>query len=282
MKNRVIMLLTVFIVLYIGFNLPSCESDVEQIALTDEHIINAMALAAPIKNIVQKYYRQNRFLPTSNKEVGIQPPKNISNKVVRSIRVYGGNIIIRFNKNILNGDGFQLKPSFVRDASGDIEWTCETGNIEQKYFYNVEPPCLYTASENMEDLINGIHRKDYDMVEEALHAGADINREVFGETPLMKAISVGKPEMVKYLIEQGADIELSSSYYGSRTPLMFAVRNSKLSIVIVLVDNGADVNAQQDDGKSVIEFVQFNGEIKKYLYENGAEGGPEDTRIDTF
>ena len=276
------MLATVLIVLYIGFNLPSCESDVEQIALTEEHIINAMALAAPIKNTIQEYSRRNKFLPPTNKEAGIQPPGKISNKVVRSIRIHGGIILIRFNKNILNGGGFQLKPSFVRDSSGDLEWSCVTGNIEQKYFYNVEPPCLYTASENMEDLMTGIHRKDYEMIQEALDAGADVNGESFGDTPLMKAISTGKEKMVKYIIEQGADIELSASYYGSRTPLMYAVRNSNLKVVTVLVENGADVNAQQDDGKNVIDFVQFDGAIKKYLYENGAEGGPTEERIDTF
>jgi hypothetical protein len=280
MKNRAIMLITVFLVLYAGFNLPSC--DVDQIALTEEHIKEAMALAHPLEPKIAEYFISNNIYPNTNKEIGLPVHTDISGKYVHSVRVYYGTIIIKFNENILNGGGFKLKPSQNPSAYDDIEWRCEIGSINEKYFFNVAPPCLFTASDNMEDLMNGVFKNDLEKIELALDAGANIDGIHHGETPLMLAISRGKTKMVKYLLDQGADIEKGVKYYNNRTPLMFAVRNANFEIVKTLIDNGADVNAKHKSGKRVIDFVEYNGKIRDYLYENGVDGNPNDHEVDLF
>ncbi len=282
MKNRAIMLLTVFVVLYAGFNLPSCDSEVAQIALTDAHITEAMTLAAPLKIKIERYFSSKGSLPLNNKTLGVPLPGYINGNAVHSIRIQGGYIKIKFKKEINNGLGFQLKPTFVPASPRKLEWLCQIGNIDQKFFSNLEPSCLTTQTEIMNDLMLAIHQRDYDKIEQALDNGADINGSYFGETPLMRAIFNRKEKLAKYLIEQGADVELTTSYYQNLTPLMYAIEYSGLEMVKLLVKNGANVNAQDEKGKKVVDFVKYNTAIKDYLYENGADGAPEQEPLNTF
>ncbi len=282
MKNRAILLLTVFLVLYAGFNLPSCESEVEQIAVTEEHIKEAMALAAPIQTKIEEYYAYGNQFPRNNKELSLPAAGYITGKFVRSIRVQGGFVFIKFNKNILNGGGFKITPSLGITATGKLEWKCINGNIETKYFENIIPPCLSTATDDLKVLMLGIHQRNMELIEQAIDAGTDINGVQHGETPLMRAISNRNTEIVKYIIEQGADTEQSTRYYNDRTPLMIAVKNSSFDVVKILVENGADVNAKHKSGKSVIDFISLNKKLKKYLYENGVYGAPEEDSVDVF
>ncbi len=282
MKNRAILLVTVFLVLYAGFNLPSCDSDVEQISITEEHIKEAMTLAAPIQAKIEEYYSYGNNLPRNNKELSLAAAGNITGQFVRSIRVQGGFIIIHFRKNIVNGIGFKISPSFGVTTTGQLEWKCVTNAIDKKLFINIEPPCLSTATENMNDLMIAVHQKNLDDITQALDAGTDINGVYRGETPLMRAIFNRSTAVIQYLLEQGADIEKTTQYYNNRTPLMYAVRNSGIDIVKILVENGADLNAKLNNGKTVIDFVQYDNGLKKYLYENGADGAPDEVPTDVF
>jgi hypothetical protein len=69
-------------------------------------------------------------------------------------------------------------------------------------------------------------------------------------------------EIVKYLVENGADIN-----YNDRESLRSAIYNDNFEIVKFLVEKGADVNANR-----VLELAAENGnyEIVKFLVENGA------------
>ena len=80
--------------------------------------------------------------------------------------------------------------------------------------------------------------------------GVDINENYFGHTPLMDAIINRHTEMVKLLIERGADVDYPGNFVyhpadGStvdRTPLLQAVITDQPEIVKLLIDNDADVN----------------------------------------
>lgn len=59
--------------------------------------------------------------------------------------------------------------------------------------------------------------------------------------------------MVKLLIDGGySDV---NELFSDMTPLMFATRGSDADIVKYLLDNGADINAVDKDGKSVLDYV---------------------------
>lgn len=65
-------------------------------------------------------------------------------------------------------------------------------------------------------------------------------------TPLMRAAAIGHLEVVRQLLQEGADV----NFRGPRgsTALMFAAGGGHLEIVQVLVENGADVLLKEDGG----------------------------------
>ena len=82
-------------------------------------------------------------------------------------------------------------------------------------------------------------------IRELVGAGADVNFPIGnlgGETPLIRAVTSDNPELVKLLIELGADVNLTSQGPRNWTPLMFAHDNPEL--ISVLIAAGADLNAR--------------------------------------
>jgi ankyrin repeat protein len=73
----------------------------------------------------------------------------------------------------------------------------------------------------------------------------------------------GYLEMVKYLIEEGADLHIDDE-----TPLTWAAEEGRLEVVKYLVENGADLNNEYVL-YGAAEAGQF--EIVKYLVEKGAD-----------
>ncbi|VAW98182.1 hypothetical protein MNBD_GAMMA22-1201 [hydrothermal vent metagenome] len=140
MKNRAILLTTVLLVLYAGFNLPSCDSDVAQIELRDTHITEAISLAAPLQVKIEAYLSANGSLPLNNKKLGVPLPGYISGQAVRSVRIQRGYIKIKFKPEINNGTGFELQPVIKKNTL--LEWRCQIGNINPSYFTAIEPSCL--------------------------------------------------------------------------------------------------------------------------------------------
>ncbi len=87
---------------------------------------------------------------------------------------------------------------------------------------------------------------------------------------LHHAISHGHHEIVKILLEKGADIEAKTK--DGLTPLMFASRNGHHEIVKTLLEKGADIEAKTiDDFPSLILASRYGyHEIVKTLLEKGA------------
>jgi ankyrin repeat protein len=75
------------------------------------------------------------------------------------------------------------------------------------------------------------------------------DQESEGTTPLNQAVGAGRLKVVKFLLDNKADIELRNRKNG-QTPLMEAVANGNREMVLLLLDRGADVNAGQTQGRS--------------------------------
>jgi len=92
-----------------------------------------------------------------------------------------------------------------------------------------------------------------------------------GITPLFGAISGGNLDIVRILIENGADVNKSHPLDGT-SPLMFSVMDDKNESAELLIENGADVNARQKHGPTVLMGVIHAGneELAKILIERGA------------
>ena len=72
--------------------------------------------------------------------------------------------------------------------------------------------------------------------------GANANtRDQEGGTPLSKAAAYGHEEMVKLLLEKGADLDSKDSEYGW-TPLSWAARYRNEAVIKLLREKGAEKN----------------------------------------
>jgi len=105
------------------------------------------------------------------------------------------------------------------------------------------------------------------------------------ETPLLNVLDVGAGtenilEIVKFLIQNGADVNAEDKY--GFTPLMYAASQYNPAVVKLLLDNNADVNAQNKDKKTPLmkllrastnrfENTTNSLDIAKMLLEKGAD-----------
>jgi ankyrin repeat protein len=115
-----------------------------------------------------------------------------------------------------------------------------------------------------------------EMVKYLVQQGADVNLLLqtgdYGSA-LAAAVGRGETEMVKYLVQQGADVNLllQTGDYGSA--LAAAAWWGETEIVKYLVEQGADVNLPLqtgDYGSALAAAAWRNTEMVKYLVEQGA------------
>ena len=102
---------------------------------------------------------------------------------------------------------------------------------------------------NEQSFVKAIEDQKKDIVELFIEAGMSPNVTTANGTPLVTAAATGNVEMVKFLVEKGADVNSKSKDKGELTPLFAAILGGgkdkdKQETVKFLLDKGADVNAR--------------------------------------
>jgi len=94
-----------------------------------------------------------------------------------------------------------------------------------------------------------------------------------GFTPLGLACYFGHPEVARYLVLKGADVNLPSNNGYRVFPLHSATANNHTDIARMLINEGALVNVQQQAGVTPMHSAAQNGNIDLLiaLLEKGAE-----------
>lgn len=82
-----------------------------------------------------------------------------------------------------------------------------------------------------------------------------------GSTLLMHAIWYGNFDMVKYLIDNGININTKNDK-GNTALIISVIVNSKLNIVQYLIGKGADINIQNNIGMAALHYATSEGNIK--------------------
>src|SRR4026209_16778 len=83
---------------------------------------------------------------------------------------------------------------------------------------------------NIDALIDAARAGDRPRVASLLDAGTSVNASTkYGVSALGFAAEAGHFEVVKLLVERGADVNVADSFYGSR-PVDFALRGGHLEI----------------------------------------------------
>ena len=128
-----------------------------------------------------------------------------------------------------------------------------------------------------EDLISCAHW-GYDAVEplkELLKKDdVDINAtDLTGNTALAWAVRKHNEDVVKILIDAGADVNIQNDQLQS--PLAHAVRRGFYDLTKLLLENGAEVNTEEKEGRTPLHFCfrldSLRPDICKLLIEHGAK-----------
>jgi len=85
-------------------------------------------------------------------------------------------------------------------------------------------------------------------IQQELAKGGDINaKDAAEQTPLMYASEAGRLDVVKYLVENGADVNVKSFHKRTRgTALIYASSNNRIDVMAYLLDHGANINETTD------------------------------------
>ncbi|XP_062601738.1 uncharacterized protein LOC134263416 [Saccostrea cucullata] len=112
-----------------------------------------------------------------------------------------------------------------------------------------------------------------DVVKELLQAGADINAYSVGESPLIAACKCGYVSIVHHLLESGAEVNPKhEGYIPFHTPLTAACYHGHMNVVKKLLEAGADVNLHGINYSSLSAACD-NGhlDVVKELCKHGAD-----------
>ena len=113
-------------------------------------------------------------------------------------------------------------------------------------------------------LIIAADNEHLDIIRYLVEQGADVEKvDDEGNTPLIYASDHGHLEAVQYLLEQGADRDKTASSDGF-TPLHCAAQQGHLEITKLLMAYGADLNMRNNHGELPIDLTD-NEEIKQAI-----------------
>lgn len=125
----------------------------------------------------------------------------------------------------------------------------------------------------LKKLIDAIMEHNYEEIHrlvDLLHVDLNQSYEYEG-TPLHVAVKEGDTELVKYLLEKGANPNAKGAF--GETPLHIAVDRGYLDIVKLLLENGADPNIQSNEGNTPLHIavISSSADIAYELISHGAK-----------
>ncbi len=121
-------------------------------------------------------------------------------------------------------------------------------------------------------LIYAASKDNKDLVKILVNSGADINASNnYGNTPLIVAATSGKKEMVELLLDNNADINTTNT--DNATALHCSFRRSHKELVHLLLDRGADVNSIDKFGQTILSLaILCNAhELVRPIFEKGPD-----------
>lgn len=122
-------------------------------------------------------------------------------------------------------------------------------------------------------MLNETSQGNVKEVKRLISRGVDVNTtNRYGVTPLMVASLCNWPEVVRLLLDEGADTEMREGFFGC-TALMFACMSGGWDSVQILLDHGASIEAMDSLQRTALSVARSvdNREAVKLLLQKGAQ-----------
>lgn len=155
-------------------------------------------------------------------------------------------------------------------AAGDNN--VEAGNILLKYGGQVDLP---VSNSDATPILFACQENSYEFVRFIVENGGNLNRKfksAGNQTPIRFACKTGSILLVSYLLEKGANLEESPD--DEITPIIQAARSNHYDLVKFLIEKKANVNAYASghDKECALNqaIMNNNSDIVELLLENGA------------
>jgi ankyrin repeat protein len=163
--------------------------------------------------------------------------------------------------------------AFLGDMEAVRSFSAQGVNVNEKNTVNEPAPLSAAAMGGSTEVVNFL-----------LDKGFEIDRKnKQGETALMSAAAAGHAEVVKTLLDRGANVNAIDVH--RRSVLNHAVfLRGHIEVIRILLDKGADINARHDPANRTILMDAAQGgflEVVKLLVEKGAEVGARDWNRNT-
>ncbi|XP_058793336.1 myotrophin-like [Phymastichus coffea] len=115
----------------------------------------------------------------------------------------------------------------------------------------------------MSELVWGIKNGDLDQVRDNIeNKDIDVNQMIDGRTPLHYAADYGQTEVLRYLMDKGADLNATDKH--GITVLLAAIWEGHTNCVKLLLEKGVKTDGKTPDGASYLDAAEKD-EIKELL-----------------
>lgn len=130
-----------------------------------------------------------------------------------------------------------------------------------------------TSGDNNHLLIKAVQEENMELVKQLLEGGADVNfqGEEGGWSPLHNAVQMGNEDIVDLLLRSGADPCLRKR--NGATPFIVAAIVGNVRLLKLFLSKGAKINEQDLHGFTAFMEAAEYGKVEalRFLYENGAD-----------
>ncbi len=138
--------------------------------------------------------------------------------------------------------------------------------------------CVFLmADENAEKLLEAVRKSDVPTVKQLLEAGTDANSKGrYDVTALFFACDRGNVEVVRLLLDNGAEMNVKDTFYGA-TPLGWAAFNERAAVVELMLERGAEgaedvlSSAVSRDNKEMVKAVLKKGKLSEEALSNSLQ-----------
>ncbi len=168
-------------------------------------------------------------------------------------------------------DGLKIRPSFKELVDSIICDPCSKEVL--KFILNHENLNINQKNINGDTaLIKAVLQENEELVHMLINRGADINiQNNTGNSPLIIAVDNGYTSISQILLQHGVDINMQNR--DGDTALIKAVTHGYKELVDILIANKSNVNMQNSSGNSPLIIAIGKGftSIAQALVENGAD-----------